>query len=418
VGRSLLLFPLEIFVAKFVRIAALSAVAGALFVSQIGSAFGADASTPDDKPTAAATSTNCVGVNALEPGSVSYKVDGTAVTKLRGGTEPGKNVSVTFTVKTGCDDVELGLAAYQAPSGKWVPSEAKDQKLVDTDAGTFSHSDGAITLSVDLPSCYYQVDFFTGAPVTKLDASGGYTRGNLIDADNGGSSACVITTTTSTPPVTVSPNQCPTGQRARITDYSFTVGSKSGIKDLTGDNVKPGDTVKVDFTVAANCSNQKISLASYEATDNSFTQADIVKQVFADSDTGTFGTGKYSLSVKVPKCYFQVDFVTGDVITKFGPVGSSNFYGDRIIDTAQGGKECTVDDPPVRPTTTTSTPPTTVAATEVLGEQIVRGAPATASAELAHTGADVMPVAAIGSGLTLAGVGLQGLASTLRRRRK
>jgi hypothetical protein len=50
----------------------------------------------------------------------------------------------------------------------------------------------------------------------------------------------------------------------------------------------------------------------------------------------------------MPSCYYQVDFVYGDVITKFGPAGSSNFYSaqGRLIKARNGGtSSCTP--PPV-----------------------------------------------------------------------
>jgi len=40
-----------------------------------------------------------------------------------------------------------------------------------------------------------------------------------------------------------------------------------------------------------------------------------------DSDTGTFGAGRHSLTIVVPDCFFQVDFVGGKVINHFGPSG-------------------------------------------------------------------------------------------------
>jgi hypothetical protein len=45
------------------------------------------------------------------------------------------------------------------------------------------------------------------------------------------------------------------------------------------------------------------------------------------------------MTVVVPRCYFQIDFVCGSVIDHFGPAGSNIFYSaeDRLISADNGG---------------------------------------------------------------------------------
>lgn len=45
------------------------------------------------------------------------------------------------------------------------------------------------------------------------------------------------------------------------------------------------------------------------------------------------------MEINVPNCYFQVDFVKGCIIERFGPAGTANFYSKqkRLIQAAQGG---------------------------------------------------------------------------------
>lgn len=459
--------------AKLPRVAAISLVAGAIFISQMGAASaiydnpeegkknattnpvdivakskletqpvsdrsekatsihgdevenGRDTSDASDVSATAASAdvsaqtANCIGVNALK--SVVYKADGKVIPRLRGNVDEGDVVTAEFVVADHCANTKLGMAAYQAVSPRWVPAEAKDQVLVDSMAGTYSPEGGKKhKLEVTTPSCYFQVDFFTGVPVAQLDERGGYFDGNLISADNDGSKQCE-------PPVVI--EECPTVAAAKIVDYAYTINAKSGVKKLDG-NVKSGDKVEVEFTIAEGCQDIEISLVAYEASSDMFSEDTAEKQVLFDSDTGKFDEGTHTLEVDVPDCFFQVDFVRGPVITKLGPKGTNNFYGKqgRLIDATSGGQECTVTtEPPVRETTTTtsttstSTTSTTVPfqpETQVLGETITKPAEDVAAAELAKTGvpSGTGSLIGLGSSLTLIGAALHGAAARIRRR--
>ncbi|MCC7192405.1 MAG: hypothetical protein IT444_06430 [Phycisphaeraceae bacterium] len=107
------------------------------------------------------------------------------------------------------------------------------------------------------------------------------------------------------------------------------------VYDLTG-NVTEGDTVTVYFNLD---STETLSLVSYTAPSPNFVASEASQQVVFDFDTKTFGPGKHSLTVEVPCSYFQIDFVCGPVIDKFGPAGSNIFYTPqgRLIDADNGG---------------------------------------------------------------------------------
>ena len=100
-----------------------------------------------------------------------------------------------------------------------------------------------------------------------------------------------------------------------------------------------GGTATVSFTLAGGCQNVKLSLVSYKAPGPTFDANTADQQTVHDSKTVVLGAGNHTLSVAVPNCYYQVDFVYGDVITKFGPAGSSNFYSaqGRLIKARNGG---------------------------------------------------------------------------------
>ncbi len=108
------------------------------------------------------------------------------------------------------------------------------------------------------------------------------------------------------------------------------------VNDISG-QLHQGDTVKVVFTTT---SNVTLSLVSYTAPEGTFVADHASQQKIFDVDTQTFGPGTHSLTVTVPDCYFQVDFVCGLPIDKFGPAGSNVFYTPqgRLIDSANGGK--------------------------------------------------------------------------------
>jgi uncharacterized repeat protein (TIGR03803 family) len=92
-----------------------------------------------------------------------------------------------------------------------------------------------------------------------------------------------------------------------------------------------GSTVTATFLLATTDTR---SLAAYTAPAARFSAATASQQKVYREATGTFVAGVYTLSVAVPPSgHYQVDFVMGGVITKFGAPGSDEFYmaQDRLI---------------------------------------------------------------------------------------
>lgn len=113
----------------------------------------------------------------------------------------------------------------------------------------------------------------------------------------------------------------------------------SSVATLAG-NVTSGDVVSVCFTLSAGADSTLFSLVSYKAPGSSFNTSTAALQTIFEADTKTcYGSGTFCLSVTVPSCYFQVDFVKGCVITQFGANGPNDFYSaqGRLIDSDNGG---------------------------------------------------------------------------------
>jgi uncharacterized repeat protein (TIGR01451 family) len=143
-------------------------------------------------------------------------------------------------------------------------------------------------------------------------------------------------------------------------------GTSGGGTCPSADMVRPsgpitisGGVATVRFTVANGCSNIELSLVSYKAPGPTFSEETASQQVKYASQTKTFSAGSGELTVAVPDCYYQVDFVYGKPIDQLGPAGSNNFYGKqgRLISALNGGTAgCT----------TTPTPPVVSMAVEKL----------------------------------------------------
>jgi hypothetical protein len=115
----------------------------------------------------------------------------------------------------------------------------------------------------------------------------------------------------------------------------YVINGCTTVTDLTG-NVHQGDTVKVVFTLD---STETFSLVSYTAPQNYFVADDADQQRIFDVAGATFGPGTHSLTVVVPDCNYQIDFICGTPIETFGPAGSNIFYTPqgRLFDADNGG---------------------------------------------------------------------------------
>ncbi len=109
------------------------------------------------------------------------------VTDLRGNTQQGETVTATFTVPAG-QAVQLSLVSYNAPESFYNANDASLQTVYQQNTATYLP--GTHSVSVVLPSNFYQVDFVCGQVITKLGPAGSnnfYSAQNrLISADNGG----------------------------------------------------------------------------------------------------------------------------------------------------------------------------------------------------------------------------------------
>ena len=148
---------------------------------------------------------------------------------------------------------------------------------------------------------------------------------NGTGSSNGTHNESSITVTRPTSGCAPPPPQCPSAANAQLSS-----SSEIGIS---------GGSATVSFAVAAGCSNIKLSLVSYKAPGPAFDASTADQQTVHDSRTVLLGAGNHTLTVAMPNCFYQVDFVYGDVIAKLGPAGSSNFYSaqGRLIKARNGG---------------------------------------------------------------------------------
>jgi hypothetical protein len=113
------------------------------------------------------------------------------VTDLRGKTDQGDIVTVNFTVRAGAGIPQLSLMSYTAPDPYFDANRASLQKIYDAQTGFFMP--GTHSMTVTIPSYYFQVDFVCGAIIDTLGPAGSnifYTpQGRLISADNDGTKA-------------------------------------------------------------------------------------------------------------------------------------------------------------------------------------------------------------------------------------
>jgi len=124
-----------------------------------------------------------------------------------------------------------------------------------------------------------------------------------------------------------------------------------------------GSTATVSFTIAEGCDAVEISLVSYQAPSAMFDEQTASQQKLFATDTGTFSAGQHTLTVALPNCYYQTDFVYGKPIEQLGPAGTNNFYSSqfRLIQELNGGEQsCETSTPPVvgqTPPVTQTEPP-------------------------------------------------------------
>lgn len=209
-----------------------------------GIANASDAATPatvvtsTDAPTPIAASTEGSPSDEATPTSTSESPDCSPV-KTQFGNYNGKLFNYWFNGPSGkgwvqikpdvtlCDDVHVGLASYTAPGASF----GTPQHLFDKQVAQLDNEHRSVSLSVDVPDCFKQVDLFFGSQVISDIVEGGDRYGARlvslahatpvshnntapVPADmswyNGGSQPCTTPTPTPTPTETATPTATPT----------------------------------------------------------------------------------------------------------------------------------------------------------------------------------------------------------------
>ena len=136
---------------------------------------------------------------------------------------------------------------------------------------------------------------------------------------------------------------------------------ESGVANSARITVDAGSAT-VAFTVPDGCTGVAVSLVSYTATAANFDPAAAEQQVLFRASSVTAPAGAQTLTVALPPCFFQADFVFGAPLQTLGPAGTSNFYGEQgrlILAWTGGSGPCTTTTTTTSVTTTPSTTPTT-----------------------------------------------------------
>jgi hypothetical protein len=128
------------------------------------------------------------------------------------------------------------------------------------------------------------------------------------------------------------------GNLSFLSKVAYVINGTTPVSDLRN-LTKEGDVVQVTFTIAAGTQPQRLTLVTYTAPGNDFDPNTASQQRIFDVDTGVFGPGTHTLTVSNPHSYFQVDFVTGFAIDRFGPAGSNITYSaqSRLASADNGG---------------------------------------------------------------------------------
>jgi len=171
---------------------------------------------------------------------------------------------------------------------------------------------------------------FSGATTVDVGTAGAHS----FTTARGGSKLYVRWTSDHGVTANATANGTPCGGTTNGTECTgtATMTSHGALQGLTA-----GGTASVTFTMSNGCTGKELTLVSYTAPSATYSADTASQQEVFSVKTGTYTNGSFTLSVAVPSCFFQVDFVTGSVIEHLGPAGSSNFYGSRLIAGANGG---------------------------------------------------------------------------------
>jgi hypothetical protein len=253
-------------------------LAGALATfgaASIAMPAGATAATPagGDKAEVFTAAAACVGRNAVSTHEVF--VDGKSVgwglnkTMIQG----GSTVKVTFTVAAGCDPTTFGLAIYSELFNNADPTYEEVNTETYATSKTITVNPGQQgSLEITLPTinnCHYQVDFFTGAVITKFGPTGqnyyGSPEDRLIAADHIAKPNCVevVDTSTTRGPTTSSSTTSST------TSSSTTTTAQVGNQEVTttsAPRVAPNETTTRTSDIPAQVEAEELSNGTTSTT--------------------------------------------------------------------------------------------------------------------------------------------------------
>jgi hypothetical protein len=200
-------------------------------------------------------------------------------------------------------------------------------------AKTVSANDGSYSFS-GLASGTYFVQESTPSGYVRTAPPDGYYTATVVNAGDGFSGFDFDNYHTNGPKDAVTN----VSYSATSAVSAFRKGHNSIQKNYLRRQIHEGDTVAVKFTVLSG-HTLTMSFVSYMAQAPGGASKAARQCMVYDYQTGTYSPGTYTMTVHVPPCYFQLDFVCGFVIDRFGPPGSHVGYGaqGRLLGAFSGG---------------------------------------------------------------------------------
>ena len=98
-------------------------------------------------------------------------------------------------------------------------------------------------------------------------------------------------------------------------------------------------TATINFTVRAGAT-VKLSLVSYKAPTPQWDPDLVEQQVRFDYKTATYSAGSHSITIKIPDCFYQVDFVVGDSIEHLTRANDYRVETGLLADKWGGTRSC------------------------------------------------------------------------------
>ncbi|MGH2934169.1 MAG: DUF11 domain-containing protein [Gaiellaceae bacterium] len=155
---------------------------------------------------------------------------------------------------------------------------------------------------------------------------------------------------------------------------------------MTESGAAHGGTITATFTVPTGCDGTTVSLATYSMTGEPGSE---YPQTLFDSVSQTLNAGTYTFTASFPKCFWQVDLVTGAPLPT---IDANNLYLTRKARAFTGGSfactTTTTTETTTTGTTTTGTTETTTTGTTTTGttETTTTGTTTTGTTETTTTG--------------------------------